>query len=657
MIGRVFEDRYEVISRLGVGGMAEVYLAHDRHLGRDVALKVLLSKYAGDPQFIERFRREASAAAGLNHPNIVQIYDRGEAEGTYYISMEYLQGRSLKEIIQNYAPLRADHVITVTTQILEALRFAHRKDVIHRDVKPQNIIVDDEGRVKVTDFGIARAGSASTMTEVGSILGTAHYLSPEQAQGETATAASDLYSLGVVMYEMATGQLPFNGDNPVAIAMQHVHEPPVPPSRLVPGLPEGLERVMLRALAKNPAERYTSAQDFLNDLNRARDGREVQPAPAFADQATRVMGATAAGPVSPLEATQVRRTGRPAGRPEMEEDEPRRGRAWVPWLLLVVFLLVLGGGAYAVVNLMGRDTNTAEVPNLVGLTLEQAKAEAAKVGLRVVQGGASEMSTKYEKDQIVRQDPEEGAKLENGATIKVWLSAGKKTAPVPNVVGKQQNEAVSTIEQAGFQADVRPEASTEAPVGQVMRQEPTGDNEAPVGSKIVIYVSSGPPAGQVEVPDVVGKTEEAAMAELQKAKLITKVQPVVSDRPKGIVVNQSPRAKLPVAEQSIVTIEVSSGPQMAVVPSVLGLTREQAQSRIEAAGLVARITEETAAGYTPGLVYRQSPGANQQVERGSVVTAVVAKEETTTTTAPTTTTLPTTSTTQPTTTTVTEPSE
>ncbi|NLE74417.1 MAG: Stk1 family PASTA domain-containing Ser/Thr kinase [Actinobacteria bacterium] len=649
MIGRVFEERYEVINRVGVGGMAEVYLAHDGHLGRDVALKVLLSKYAGDPQFIERFRREASAAAGLNHPNIVQIYDRGEAEGTYYISMEYLQGRSLKEIIQNYAPLRSDHVIMVASQILEALGFAHRKDVIHRDVKPQNIIVDDEGRVKVTDFGIARAGSASTMTEVGSILGTAHYLSPEQAQGETATAASDLYSLGVVMYEMVTGRLPFKGDNPVAIAIQHVHEPPVPPSQLVSGVPEGLERVILRALAKNPAERYTSAQDFLRDLNRVQEGREVSPAPAFSDQATRVMSGVG-GPVSPLEATQVRRTGRsPAPPPEFHEAEPRRGGRWVPWVLLVVFLLVLAGGAYAVVHFMGRDTNTAEVPNLIGLTLEQAKEEAAKVGLRVVQGGASEMSTKYEKDQIVRQDPEEGAKLESGATIKVWISAGKKTASVPNVVGKQQSEAVLAIENAGFQADVRPEASTDTPVDQVMRQEPTGDNEAPVGSKIVIYVSSGPPAGQVEVPNVVGKTEEAAIAELQKAKLIAKVQPVVSDRPKGIVVNQSPKAKLPVAEQSFVTIEVSSGPQMAVVPSVLGLTKEQAQARIESAGLVARITEETAAGYAPGLVYRQNPGPNQQVERGSVVNAFVAKEEATTSTLPPTT-LPTTSTTQPTTT-------
>lgn len=635
MIGRVFDDRYEVIRRLGVGGMAEVYLAHDRHLGRDVALKVLLAKYAGDPQFIERFRREASAAAGLNHPNIVQIYDRGEAENTYYISMEYLPGRSLKEVIEKHAPLRADHIISLSAQILDALRFAHSKGVIHRDIKPQNIIVDDEGRIKVTDFGIARAGTASTMTEAGSILGTAHYLSPEQAQGQTSTPASDLYSLGVVMYEMATGRLPFQGDNPVAIAMQHVHEPPLPPSALNPALPEGLERVILRALAKDPEQRYASAEEFLADLKRVQQGKEVAaPFPPSVDQPTQLMGA--AGPVSPLQATQVR--GPRAEHTAPAPQPPRRGRAGLTWLLVLLFLVVLGGAAYAIVNFMDRGTGTVPVPNLVGLTLEEAQKQADALGLRVVQGGASEISGKYEKGLVIRQDPEEGAEVEGGATIKVWLSAGRKTARVPNVVGQQQDAAVQAIEEAGFTADVQPESSMDRPAGEVIRQDPTGDNEAAVGSRVTLYVSSGPPAGQVEVPDVVGKTEEDAIGALQTAKLIAKVQPVTSERPKGVVVSQSPKAGMKIAEGSFVTIEVSSGPLLTVVPYVLGLSGAEARAKIEQAGLVARISEEPAAGYTPGLVFRQSPQGGSQVARGTVVTAVVAKEETTTTSSTTTTT-------------------
>ena len=282
MIGRVFDDRYEVIRPLGTGGMAEVYLAHDRHLGRDVALKVLSSRYAKDDQFIERFRREASSAAGLSHPNIVQIYDRGEAEGTYYIAMEYLEGRSLKDLIVRYAPLSAQHVVSLGTQILEALRYAHRKDIVHRDIKPQNIIVDDEGRLKVTDFGIARAGSASTMTEAGSILGTAQYLSPEQAQGGLVEAASDLYSLGVVMYEMATGVLPFTGDNAVTIAMKHVSEPPTPPRALVPAIPENLERVILRRWPSSPrsgtSRRRRSWKTF-SASSAGRRSRRLPPSP------------------------------------------------------------------------------------------------------------------------------------------------------------------------------------------------------------------------------------------------------------------------------------------------------------------------------------------------------------------------------------------
>ncbi|MCL5736850.1 MAG: Stk1 family PASTA domain-containing Ser/Thr kinase [Actinobacteria bacterium] len=443
MIGRVFDDRYEVIKKLGSGGMADVYLAEDRLLGRQVALKVLSSRYAHDEQFVERFRREASSAASLNHPNIVQIYDRGEAEETYYIAMEYLEGRSLKEIILKYAPLNPDLVLSVSVQILEALRFAHRRDIIHRDIKPQNIIVDNDGRVKVTDFGIARAGSASTMTEAGSILGTAHYLSPEQAQGRPVEAASDLYSLGVVMYEMVTGRLPYDGDNPVTIAMQHVQDSPTPPRSIVPDVPENLEAVILRSLGKRPTDRYLTAQAFLDDLRKVQRGEDVSVPAAFAEDATRVMRPAATAPVS--EPTQVRYQA-PAHTgpvPVYDEDPPRRRNVW-PWVLVLILILALAGGAYAIVSAWGTDasSNTAIVPAVVGLTESQAKKKVEDAGLKFKMAG-TQPSADVAEGNVVRQDPDDGTKHDKGATVSVWLSSGKGKVKVPDVVGKSQVDATS----------------------------------------------------------------------------------------------------------------------------------------------------------------------------------------------------------------------
>ena len=655
MIGRVFDNRYEISSKLGTGGMAEVYLAHDRHLGRDVALKVLLSKYATDPEFIERFRREASAAAGLNHPNIVQIYDRGEAEGTYYISMEYLSGRPLKEIIQRYAPLRADHIVSIGTQILEALRFAHRKDVIHRDIKPQNIIVDDEGRVKVTDFGIARAGNATTLTQTGSILGTAHYLSPEQAQGEPSVAASDLYSLGIVLYEMATGRLPFNGDNPVAIAMQHVHEPPPPPSELAAGLPEGLENIILRALAKSPGDRYASAQAFLDDLTKFQQGREIPLPPAFTEQPTRMMAGQQQA--TPLQATQIRRGTEPRTVPvQSPMSGPPRRRRGLGWLLAIIILLLAAGGAYAAVSLLGANDDRVQVPSLLNMTLAEAQQEGEALGLHVVEGGPAEVSAKYDKDKVMRQDPEKGDRVTVGTTIQIWLSAGNQPSGVPDVVGAIEEEARATLQGFGFQVEAKQEPSMDMETGMVTRQYPAAGQPLAAGSLVVIYVSSGPPAGQVEVPDVVGMTQERAITTLTEAKLVAQIQLTPADVAKGLVAAQSPRAGLKIGEGSFVTIEVSTGPviKKVRVPGVVGMTREQAISNLAAAGLKAEVTEQVVAGQEVGRVYSQNPRANQEVDEGSTVRIVVVKEAPTTTEATTTTTEPTT--TEPTTTTsVTEP--
>src|SRR6184192_3021249 len=274
LIGTVFDGRYKIVRKLGAGGMADVYLAEDQELGRRVAIKILNDKYATDDQFIERFRREAKNAAGLSHPNIVSIYDRGEAKGTYYIAMEYLEGRSLKELIVKRGPAPIGIAVDYARQILAALRFAHRNGVVHRDIKPHNVLVDAEGRVKVTDFGIARAG-ASQMTETGSIIGTAQYLSPDQARGAQVDQTSDLYSLGIVLYELLTGTVPFTGDTPVEIAMKHLSAVPEPPSAKRPEVPHALDQVVLRALAKDPAQRYQSAEEMDADLGRVARGLAV----------------------------------------------------------------------------------------------------------------------------------------------------------------------------------------------------------------------------------------------------------------------------------------------------------------------------------------------------------------------------------------------
>src|SRR5215203_2041147 len=335
LIDTLFDERYRILRRLGSGGMATVYLAEDEVLGRRVAIKILNDRYANDEQFVERFRREAKSAAGLSHANIVSIYDRGEAEGTYYIAMEHLDGRTLKELIVARAPAPIKVAIEYTRQILSALRFAHRNGIVHRDIKPHNVLVDGEGRAKVTDFGIARAGAASQVTEAGSIVGTAHYLSPEQARGAPVDQTSDLYSTGIVLYELMTGTVPFNGETPVEIAMKHLSQVPAAPSTHRAEIPRDLDYVALRALAKDPSDRYHSAEEMDSDLERIARGIGVSA--ETAEAATTVLSRTDVGEA----ATTIRPAGTAAaagsttytpGRYYEYDAPPRRRSIW-PWLL------------------------------------------------------------------------------------------------------------------------------------------------------------------------------------------------------------------------------------------------------------------------------------------------------------------------------------
>jgi serine/threonine-protein kinase len=348
LIDTLFDGRYRIVRKLGSGGMANVYLAHDEELGRRVAIKILDDRHASDDQFVERFRREAQHAAGLSHPSIVSIYDRGEAEGTYYIAMEHVEGRTLKELLVARGPSPLGIAIDYTRQILSALRFAHRNGIVHRDIKPHNVIVDGEGRVKVMDFGIARAGAASQMTEAGSIIGTAQYLSPEQARGAPVDQTSDLYSTGIVLYELLTGAVPFTGDTPVEIAMKHLSQVPEPPSTHRPEVPRDLDYVALRALAKDPSDRYHSAEEMDSDLERIARGIGVSA--ETAEAATTVLSRTDVGEA----ATTIRPAGAAGGTTYTpgryyEYDEPPRRRSVWPWLLA---LLLIAGALLDALPLM-----------------------------------------------------------------------------------------------------------------------------------------------------------------------------------------------------------------------------------------------------------------------------------------------------------------
>jgi serine/threonine-protein kinase len=629
LINTLFDGRYRILRKLGAGGMANVYLAEDEELGRRVAIKILNDRYANDELFIERFRREAKSAAALSHPNIVSIYDRGEAEGTYYIAMEVIEGRSLKELILTRGPLPIPQAIAFTLEILDALRFAHRHGIIHRDVKPHNILIGGE-RLKVTDFGIARAG-ASQMTEAGSIMGTAQYLSPEQARGAPVTASSDLYSVGIVLYEMLTGKVPFSGDSAIEIAMKHLNELPKPPSKIRPEIPPELDQVVLRALAKAPEDRYQTAEEFAEDLHRVEAGLPL--APETSDGATALLAAPAAATggttqVLPGDATQiapppvppVRRP--PPYEPGYRYDEPPpKRRRWVPWLLVALLLAAAAfAGWYVYTQIQDQLNSNATVPNVVGIREELAKQKIADAGLvPKIQRAAS---TEFDKGIVMDQRPDASTQVEKGVEVTLIVSTGVPKATIPNVVGMDYAAAVDALNAVNLKAQ-RKNVFSKQPSGQVVAQDPPAQEVVPEGTVVTLNVSKG--AKTVAVPDVLDQSEASAKSELEAAGFKVQVINAPSDTtPEGVVAAQSPDPGTDANKASTVTITVSTGPSTATVPNVVGEQKQTAKSDLQAAGFHVNVQTVPVADPTQdNVVQDQDPAGGSNAPKGSTVTIFV----------------------------------
>ncbi len=595
--GAVVDGRYRIVRRIGSGGMADVYLAEDSHLGREIALKVLHRRFAQDAEFVERFRREASAAAGLQHPHVVGVYDRGEHEGTYYIAMEYLRGRTLKDVMVTEAPLDQLRVISIGEQILQAAGFAHRNGVVHRDFKPHNVIVDDTGNVKVTDFGIARAG-ASEMTETGSIMGTAQYLSPEQAQGQEVTPRSDVYSIGVMLYELLTGKLPFEGDSAVAIALKHMQEPPPPMNREGLRIEPNLEAVVLGALAKEPAARWQSAEDFAAALEACRPYVEAFLAGDAVGQDTAIFAAV------------------PSPQPEAAaaREKPRR------WPAIALALLVL-----ALVALMAwvfTRPEQIDVPKVTGMQLSEARDRLDKAGFETVE--VERERSLATLDQVLRQDPDPGEQAARSDTITLVVSSGPGEVTVPSVSGLTRAQAVRALRRADLRVNPTERPSSTVDEGLAIGTSPREGTSIQRRSNVRLFISSGPK--QIDVPDLVGLSLDSATKRLDDLGLTYRTVREQSDRPEDEVIAQDPGAGTSLDPGGRVTLTVAEPVEQVPVPFVVGLSRQDALNQLRADGLKGSVRERDVDDESQdGVVLEQRPSGDTGVDSGSTVTLIVGR--------------------------------
>ena len=631
---RTLADRYELLGHIARGGMADVYEARDTLLGRRVAVKVLHSQFSSDEAFVKRFRREAQAAANLSHPNIVGIYDWGQEGSTYFIVMELIEGRSLRDVLREEGPLLPRRAIEISAEVAAALSVAHRSGLVHRDIKPGNMLLAADGTVKVTDFGIARAwDDSSELTKTGSVIGTATYFSPEQAQGAPADERSDIYALGVVMYEMLTGRPPFSGENPVAVAYQHVSSLAAQPSIDNPDVPPDLDGIVMRALDKNPELRYQTADDLRQALLIFLRG-ETQPTVPSAEAPTQLIQQS---PVPPPTATpdEIYRQVAP----------PEPASSQLPFIITTFALVVaLAVGIFLLLRALAPgtpDQTLIPIPTVAGMTQAEALLELQQLGFNVIpEPNASE---EVEEGRVIGTKPPAGEEAEDGAFIIVFVSLGAEAFPVPSVVGFDLERATELLEKDGLTLGTVDQVSDdEMPAGEVISQDPLAGEDAAPGTAVNLMVSTG--LEEFAIPDdLVGRSAGDVGFILGNLGLEVVVdQEFSAEVLQGFVVRTEPVGGATVSSGDQVTVYVSDGPEPVAVPPLIGTTEDQARSALEALGLVIRVNAATieVSADQDGLVAEQLPAAGTEVEPGSTVSVTLGKAPapTTTTTEATTTT-------------------
>ena len=631
MAGRILGGRYTVQDKIGTGGMATVYRGVDEVLGRTVAIKTMLPQYASDPSFAARFKQEAQAAAALQSPYIVSVYDWGKDGDTYYIVMEYLRGTDLKSGIRKHGALDSKKVAQIGSQIAQALSVAHRHDIIHRDIKPQNIMVQPDGNIKVMDFGIARAKNSHITTD-NSVLGTAHYVSPEQTQGKDLGPTTDIYSLGIVMYEASTGRVPFDGDDAISVALKQVNEQPMPPSQINPAVDPSLEGIILKCMQKNPADRFQTADELgrvlrdylagrIRDVNAATAGLNITTTQVAPVVDTRTSTGTLPA-VSRVDTTGGSRPLTATERAQMEARRKARSRRRKTIFGVLVALIALGAVAYAAMQMYAAGNATRAVPNLLNYTQEDALLAIDETEFFERGNVREEYSTTVERGKVMDQDPDPQRQMARGTQINIWVSKGPepaKSTTVPDLRGMTPAEAEAKLEEYKLVGKAGESVyDSEIEVNLVVKQSPKANATAKEGDVVTYQLSKG--IESVEVPTVVGLDYYTAESTLTERGFSVEVgYESSSEYDEGYVMRQSTTGMAD--KGSTVTVTVSTGPQTAEIPWVVSYSESAARSMLEDYGFAVEVSHEESYEYESGIVMSQSDSGEASV--GSTISITV----------------------------------